>query len=140
MVIVEVDIVRAAPHHLDGLAYLFRQDRRFGHIIGFRFPPEPAAEQRHVAEDILLPDPQDAGHRCLHSLRILGRRPYYNLAVLILGHGRWWLQRRMRQMRHVILGLVHLAGAREHGIDVAGMAHHFLRLACGLDQRLLVSL
>ena len=65
---------------------------------------------------------------------------YYDLAVLVLGHGRWWLHRRMRQMRHVILGLVHLAGARERGVDVADIAHHFLRLACGLDQLLLVRL
>jgi hypothetical protein len=74
------------------------------------------------------------------TVRILGRRPCHDLTVFVLGHSCRRLQRRMRQKRHVIRSLVDLAGAREYGVDVADVAHHFLRFLGGLEQRLLVGL
>src|SRR5262249_61247114 len=40
--------------------------------------------------------------------------------------------------RPVMLLFVYLAGACERGLDVTDVTHHFLRLACGLEQRLFV--
>ena len=56
VVVVEVDVVLARPDHLDRLAELLRQHRRFGRVVRLRFPAEAAAEQRHVAGDVLLVD------------------------------------------------------------------------------------
>ena len=53
---VEMDVVFARPDHLDRLAELLRQHRRFGRVVGLRLAAEAAAEQRHVADDVLLVD------------------------------------------------------------------------------------
>ena len=111
VVVVETDVVFARPDHLDRLAELLRQHRRFGAIVRLRLAAEAAAEQRHVAGDVLLVDAQRRRHRFLHRLRILRRRPDRDLAVLEFGHRRRRLHRGVRRQRRVVGRLEHLAAS-----------------------------
>ena len=134
VVVVEVDVVLARPDHLDRLAELFRQHGRFRAVVGLRFPAEAAAEQRHVTGDVLLVDAHRGGHRLLHRLRILRRRPDGDLAVAEFGDRRRRLHRRVRRQRRVVGGFEDLAAFGELRVDVAEIAEHLARLLRGRQQ------
>src|SRR5262245_21563894 len=102
MEVVELDIVGAAPDDLHWLADLLRQDRRFGHIVGFRLASEATAEERHMADDVVLVDAQGPGYGVLYCLRVLSRRPGDNLAILEFRNGSRRFHRRMREHRCVV--------------------------------------
>ena len=82
VIVIVMDVVLAAPRHLHRLAELLRKHCRFRRIIGLRFASERAAQQRHVAGDVLRLDPHHLRDGVLHGLRILRRRPDFDFAVL----------------------------------------------------------
>src|SRR6185369_13761846 len=88
VVIVVLDVVLAAPGYLYRLADLLGEKSRFGHVIRFRFTTETATQERHMTDDVLFGDPQCPGQGLLHTLRVLGRGPDSDLAVLELGYRR----------------------------------------------------
>ena len=130
VVVVEADVVLARPDHLDRLAELLRQHRRFRRVVRLRLAAEAAAEQRDVADDVLLVDAERRGHRVLHRLRILRRRPDRRLAVAEFGDRRRRLHRRVRRQRRVVGGLEHLAALGELGVDVAEIAERPCPAVC----------
>ena len=69
VVVVELQVVLARPHDLDGPPDLLREQRRFGDEIRLRLAAEAAAEQRHVADDVALVDAERRGDRLLRRLR-----------------------------------------------------------------------
>ena len=127
--VVKVNVVFARPHHLDRLAELLREHRRFGNLIGFRLAPEAAAEQRHVAGNILFLDAQNAGDRVLHGLRILRRSPRQHFSVAIFRHRDRRFHGNVRQVRRVVFRLDNLAALGEGGVHIADIAHNLARLA-----------
>ena len=44
VIVVELDVVFAAPHHLDRLAEFLRQEGGLGRVVRLRFAPEAAAQ------------------------------------------------------------------------------------------------
>ena len=138
MIKVEANVVFAAPNHLHRLAQLLGENGRFRDVIRFRFASETAAQQRHVASDVRRLDAQGLRDGILHGLRILRRRPRLHFAVLEFRDGNRRLHGSVRQMRHIIFGLVHLRRILERGIHVAIVARHLAGLARGLPQRFLV--
>ena len=57
---VEVDVVFAASRRPSRACRASSKGRRFRHVVGLRLAAEAAAEQRHVADDVLLLDAERA--------------------------------------------------------------------------------
>ncbi len=138
VIVVKVDVVFASPDNFDGLAELLRQDGSFGAEVRLRFAPEPAAQQRDVADYILLVDAQSRRHRILRRLRILDRRPEDTLAVLEVGNGHFRLHGGVGEVRDIILSLQGFGRGGKALVDVAHVSNYLARLACGGLQLLLV--
>ncbi len=81
--------------------------------------------------------PDRGGHRFLHRLRILRRRPDRDLAVEEFGDRRRRFHRRVRRQRRVVGGFEHLAAPGEFRVDVAEIAEDLARLLRRRQQLLL---
>ena len=89
---------------------------------------------------VLLVDAEGRGHRVLHRLRILRRRPQDRPVPLDLGDGSRRLHRGVRSHRRVITRLDDLAALGELRVDVAVVAEDLAGLRDRCLQRLLVRL
>jgi hypothetical protein len=102
MVVVEVEIVFAAPGDFDRLANFLRKKSGLGHVIWFRFPSETAAQQGHVARDVFFVDPEHLGHDVLRGLRILHRGVSQHFAILEFGYRSGRFHGCVGEQRHVV--------------------------------------
>ena len=130
MVVVELDVVLAAPDDLDRLPHLAREERRLRHVVRFRFSAEAAAEQRHVAGDLLLRDAERLRRPSPARPAGSGSRQYVTtLPSLYSATAAGGSIGACASMGHVIRGLVSRRRLGEVAIHVADVAHHLPRLA-----------
>src|SRR5690242_18580920 len=58
-VVIKLDIIFAAPNHLDGLTQLFRQNSSFDREVAEGFASEASTQQSDVADHVRLPKTQN---------------------------------------------------------------------------------
>ncbi len=134
VVVVESEVVFAAPHDLHRLSKFLREHGRFSDIVRLRLTTEPAAKQRHVTDDVFLVDSQCRGDGVLDCLGILSRCPGCHRVVPELGDGRRWLHRRVGEMGCVVGRLQDLATLGKLLVDIAKIADRFSGLPDRVDQ------
>ena len=138
VIVIEVQIVFAAPSHFDGLTDFLRKKRGFGHVIRFRFSSETSAQKRDMAGDIFFVYSKCFRYDVLCGLRILHRGVSQHFAILEFGYRGGRFHGCVGEQRYVVRRFVNFGSARELSIHVARIAHHFAGLAGGIQQLLFV--
>ena len=106
--------------------------------VRLRLASEAAAEQRHVHGDVVRRHAQSLGDQVTRGLRRLEAAPHLALAVRDARGRGGRLHRRVREVRHVVLGLVTTRGAGRGRREIAVVADHLGGLARRLLERRLV--
>ena len=117
-------VVLTRPQELHRRPGFARDPRRLHHVVVLQAPAEAAADARQVDGDVLRRDAHRPAHQFATGLRHLRRRPDLELAVLEMSRAVLRLKRGVRNERIEVLGLHHLGGRGERGVQVAVLAHH----------------
>ena len=104
--VIVADVILARPEHLNRPASLLGEDGCFSHIIGLGLPTKSTPEQGDTNDHLLGRDPEGGSHRTLSRLRVLGRRPDEALAITVVRGSHRRFHRLMKQVRHVVAGLM----------------------------------
>ena len=113
------EIVLALPLQLDRRPHLLGDGGRFHHVVIHQPPAKAAAAARLVDDDIVFRQAHHLGHHGLAAVRLLGRNPHFQDAVMPVGRGVHRLQRRVRDESVIVIGFHHVRRLGEGGIDIA---------------------
>ena len=138
VVVVELDVVFAAPDDFHRLPGFLREEGGFDGIVGLGLAAEASAEESYVAGDIFFFQAESFGDFFLHALRVLRRRPDYDFLTLHVSNGDRRFHGGVGEMRSEIFRFDDFSGLGKFGIRIAGRVYDFAGLARALLQLLLV--
>src|SRR5580704_6081163 len=138
MVVIELDVVLAAPDDFDWLAGFLREHGGLDGIIRLRLAPEASAEKSYVASYIFFFQAESFSDFFSHADGILCRRPDCHLVALHIRDGNRWLHRSMRQVRREVFRFEYFAAFCKCDVRIAGREDRFARLPRSFLQLLLI--